>query len=1290
MLTSLRFVQSFRVVGALVLAAVWLVLMSGSASAQCETGVTWTPHESNRQWTRVASSADATKLVAVVYGGQIYTSTDSGATWTARASNQQWWSVASSANGSKLVAVAYNGQIYTSTDSGVSWIARASNQSWTSVASSADGTKLVAVVQNGRIYTSANSGVTWTARASNQDWTSVASSADGSKLVAAAQYPGQIYTSTNSGVTWTPRESNRSWTSVASSADGTKLVAVGISGQIYTSTDSGVTWTPRESSRVWVSVASSADGAKLVAAAQDRIYTSTDSGVNWAARPRQSNVSWQSVASSADGTKLVAVPWSGQIYTSDTSDCTTTPLILNCATDKTVECGTAWTFDSPSALGGCSGDNVSLTILSTLTNGVCPEVITRTWQATDACNDTATCSQTVTVVDTTPPVLVGVLPDATVQCDAVPVPATVMATDNCDPAPTVSFNEARLDGNCRGNYVLKRTWTATDACGNASSQTQTITVQDTTPPVLAGMPGDVTVECSAVPAAANPTAIDNCDPAPTVSFNEARVDGNCPSIYVLKRTWTATDTCGNASSQTQTITVQDTTPPVLAGVPGSVTVECSAVPAPASPTAIDNCNPAPTVSFNEARLDGNCPGNYVLKRTWTAKDACGNTVSLTQTITVQDTKAPVLAGVPADVTVECNAVPVPTTVTATDNCDPAPAVSFSEVRVDGNCPSSYVLKRTWTAKDACGNTSSVIQTITVQDTAPPVFTSPVLDQSYSPGTQPGLSVGIDPDYVRAQTFTVGMAGTLSQVDVWIYKQAAGGNTAQDLVCELRNTISGGGPAPGPALATVAMSATSIGTTPGWVSIPLSSGVPVIPGNVLAIVLSLPTAPAGSGTDYSWPGGSGYPAGGCYTTTPASPGAWLSIGGDLGFMTYVSQAGFAPDKTVQCGSVWTFDTPAAIDACSGANAAVTILSTVTTGVCPQIITRTWQTTDACNNSATCSQTVTVVDTTPPRLVGVPEDVMVECSAVPAPATVMATDNCDTAPTVSFNEVRVDGNCPGNYVLKRTWTAQDACGNVSSLTQTITVQDTKAPVITQAAADLTVECDGAANTASLNAWLASNGGASAADNCSQVTWTRNFTALSDGCGETGSASVTFTATDACGNNSSTTATFKIIDTTAPTLTWKANTVVVDNALVFNITPNQPPVTIMVRAADICGSAFLDPLRVTCHAINGAGKIVDKSGSCVINISGGTVTVINSGGVGTFITIFASAIDECGNSTGEKKLVIEVKNPGLGGGTGAKGNEGLGNGVDGNTPGHDNNGGNDDPGTSPGNPGAKTKTP
>ena len=70
------------------------------------------------------------------------------------------------------------------------------------------------------------------------------------------------------------------------------------------------------------------------------------------------------------------------------------------------------------------------------------------------------------------------------------------------------------------------------------------------------------------------------------------------------------------------------------------------------------------------------------------------------------------------------------------------------------------------------------------------------------------------------------------------------------------------------------------------------------------------------------------------------------------------------------------------------------------------------------------------------------------------------------------------------------------------------------------DLTVECDGAGNTADLNAWLASNGGAVASDICSGlVTWSNDFISLSDLCGATGSASVIFTATDDCGNTSAT---------------------------------------------------------------------------------------------------------------------------------------------------------------------------
>jgi Ca2+-binding RTX toxin-like protein len=293
-------------------------VQAGDSITLPQTGGMWTAHENNRTWSNVASSADGMKLVAGVYGGQLYTSTDAGVTWTAHVSIQLWYAVASSADGMKLVAGVTGGHLYTSIDAGVTWTARESNRQWTSIASSADGMNLVAGALNRQgsehLYTSTDAGVTWTARASGQDWTSVASSADGMKLVAGA-LNSQLYTSIDAGVTWTARESNRQWTSIASSADGMKLVAGTESGQTYTSTDAGVTWTVRKDILGWVSVASSADGTKLVATADGgQLYTSTDAGVTWTAY--ENTQPWRTVASSADGSKLVAATDGGQLYTS--------------------------------------------------------------------------------------------------------------------------------------------------------------------------------------------------------------------------------------------------------------------------------------------------------------------------------------------------------------------------------------------------------------------------------------------------------------------------------------------------------------------------------------------------------------------------------------------------------------------------------------------------------------------------------------------------------------------------------------------------------------------------------------------------------------------------------------------------------------------------------------------------------------------------------------------------------------------------------------------------------------
>ena len=55
-----------------------------------------------------------------------------------------------------------------------------------------------------------------------------------------------------------------------------------------------------------------------------------------------------------------------------------------------------------------------------------------------------------------------------------------------------------------------------------------------------------------------------------------------------------------------------------------------------------------------------------------------------------------------------------------------------------------------------------------------------------------------------------------------------------------------------------------------------------------------------------------------------------------------------------------------------------------------------------------------------------------------------------------DVIIAGSCPNKFTVKRTYHATDACGNSSSCTQTITVNDTTAPTITQCAPDATVEC------------------------------------------------------------------------------------------------------------------------------------------------------------------------------------------------------------------------------------------
>ncbi len=250
--------------------------------------------------------------------------------------------------------------------------------------------------------------------------------------------------------------------------------------------------------------------------------------------------------------------------------------------------------------------------------------------------------------------------------------------------------------------------TVTEVCDECEDEIE--------PPVLSGVPADVTVECDNIPSVPTVTATDNCTDDVEVVLSQDREDGDCPGEAILQRTWTAFDDNGNVAAATQIITIRDTETPKFFGVPASVSVTCDEIPPVPIITAIDNCTEEADliVSFEEERVDGDCDQSYTLRRIWQVSDACGNELEEVQIITITDEDAPELVNLPANITVNPangETVPAPAMVTATDNCSDAPDVELEESSETDGCQT--IITRTWIATDECGNESSASQIITV-------------------------------------------------------------------------------------------------------------------------------------------------------------------------------------------------------------------------------------------------------------------------------------------------------------------------------------------------------------------------------------------------------------------------------------------------------------------------------------------------------------------------------------------------------------------------------------------------
>lgn len=300
-----------------------------------------------------------------------------------------------------------------------------------------------------------------------------------------------------------------------------------------------------------------------------------------------------------------------------------------------------WSSDCP---GAVFDDNTSATPILTLDSSQeCTTECTATLVVSDGINEPQTCVTDVIVADTTGPVLEGAPEEEelTLECDQeIPEPPQVTAVDDCDSGEIlVEFDETEEGDECL--RTLTRTWTAEDACGNTSTATQIITIADTTAPEISiEQDLEIVIECvQDIPEVATATVTDNCDAEIEATFEEVDDEETCPRT--ITRTWTAVDACDNSASLTQTILVDDTTPPVIElNGEREVTLECGIDEyVEMGAVLVDNCDEPTAATVGGDIVDIGMPGTYVI--TYDGEDACGNEAEqVTRIVHVVDTTPP--------------------------------------------------------------------------------------------------------------------------------------------------------------------------------------------------------------------------------------------------------------------------------------------------------------------------------------------------------------------------------------------------------------------------------------------------------------------------------------------------------------------------------------------------------------------------------------------------------------------------------------------------------------------------
>ncbi|MBK8969770.1 MAG: HYR domain-containing protein [Lewinellaceae bacterium] len=710
------------------------------------------------------------------------------------------------------------------------------------------------------------------------------------------------------------------------------------------------------------------------------------------------------------------------------------------------------------------------------------------------------------------------------------------AIDDCTPPNEVGVTQTLGDTpgslfSVNGSPHLIR-YEATDGNGNTITCTFRIRVRDVQEPdaickditVMLDGAGTASIGVSDV----NNNSSDNC-PGMTLGIDNGSFD--CDDLGANIVILTATDAADNTASCMAVVTVVDKIAPTIS-CPDPLTAVCAAGENPvydswatftsATGSGDDNCAINPASFLLESEVDNGLSCPRTITRTYRVADYSGNTATCTQTITVDDTEAPVFTGAPVAKTCGTLAAgDIAFVAFQSDDPDQFAIVTLAPLAA------GTVINFTdngWESNDNTFRTGEGVIAWTV-----PVG-----------GLAAGTVVTFNPGALTATS------GTLASVDGSFALSTSGDQVIA--FCGTYNTLTG-------AISGANLAAVDFDDPFGWDANATSSNNSALPLGLTNGSTAISVGEADNGR-FECPGPpNGSPAAVAAIVNTASNWAVSAspFTPAVAVCTYTitGGAGSLPQAVVNVScseDVPALPTVTATDNCTDP-INVYLNEVLQPGVCDNkfTLTRTWIATDACGNSTVHTQTINVNDNTAPVITGTPNNLTVECDGSGNSNQLIdwlndhggfsATDNCGEL-TWSHNFGALSNDCGETGTTTVMFTATDACGNTATRTATFTIQDTQDPFWVLNPQDLIIECD---NTSDPNdqiaAWLNTAGGGEAGDNCSNVRYSNNFTSLSDGCGTTGTALVTFTARDACGRTTTRTATVTVVDTHGPAITSPA---------------------------------------------------------------------------------------------------------------------------------------------------------